>query len=160
MRIISPLSDLTAFPEIPNTLPGQDLLKNHPAAVLFETIAMKRGTQRTSLEFKRVGADVGPLNDIRAIAGGMVDLAVRLTAEEALGSCEMSEYEMRICAPITAKYLKVQVDIDSTADGYATYCCVIYGLQARKKLLVAESQGTFLFRSAIPQTSTKQHRLG
>lgn len=156
MKIISPTSELAVFPAISHKLSSEQLLNNHPAAVLFETITLQWRAGHCILEFKPGEALANPLGDMSAMAGCMVDLAVRATAEKTLGPCELPEYEMRLYAPFAVESLKLRVDIEAAADGCATYCCTIYRSLAQGKEVLAESQGTLLFRSTAPQTSTSQ----
>lgn len=153
MKIINPTPELAVFPAISNELPSEQLLKNHPASVLFETISLQRCPGHCTLEFKPGQALAGTMDDIGALAGCMVDLAVRAAAEKALGACELPEYEMRLYAPFAAETLKVRVDIEAAENGCATYCCIIYRSLALAKEVLAESQGTLLFQATALQAS-------
>lgn len=159
MKIISPSSELVAAPETRDLPPSNHLLRYHPAAVLFESIVVEHSVRSCTLEFQLGDARWGRLRDIRAVAGCVVDLSVRLAGEKALGRCELSEYEMRVCAPFIANTLSVSVDIDSTQDRYATFHCAIYGQPAPIRQLLAESHGTLLrstSRSATLPQATRQ----
>ncbi|HEY7884501.1 MAG TPA: hypothetical protein VIC08_06080 [Cellvibrionaceae bacterium] len=143
MRIISTSSEPQTLPHTSKALPASKLIKHHPAALLFDVTSLRRDTEHSTFNFKRSPILANTQGDIRATAGCLVDLAVRMAAEQAWGNCELWEYEMHICAPLTAKILQVRVDIESTTHLCATYSCAIYSLVGRKTSLLAESQGTF-----------------
>lgn len=160
MRIIKPSPELASFQESSETPAPNQLLKQHPAALLFNTISIRRGIRHSTLICKLSDGPLDGLCDFRSVTGCLVDLAVRSAAEQSLGSYELSEYEMRLCAPFATKSLKILTNVDLPINGCAIFYCAIYRAELRSVELLAESQGTLSLRSQNSQTTNRQHGQG
>lgn len=155
MRIISTSPESTALSQTPDILSVERLLKHHPATILFDVSLAQYSSEGATFEFKLRDVCTGARSNVSSFAGCMIDLAVRAVAGTTLGNCELSEYEIHIYAPLSAKPLQVYVHIESTMERCATFCCTIRSTATHKNILLAESQGTLLSRAPSLQAPNK-----
>ena len=80
--------------------------------------------------------------ELQGMYGCVFDCAARSAGYASIGQCILSECEMTVHSSPSSSELIVKARIASAHTLHAIYCSEIYSVKGRRKILVAESQGT------------------
>ena len=80
--------------------------------------------------------------ELQGMYGCVFDCAARSAGYASIGQCVLSECEMTVHSSPSSPELIVKARIASAHTLHAIYCSEIYSMRGRRKVLVAESQGT------------------
>lgn len=146
MRIISTSSGKEPLHLIPQPAPADDFIKSHPARSLFSLGIIEASARTIKLEIEAREQTQDCRSEIRATLGCVIDYAARLVGGNAIGSCDLLEYEVTLRGEVKGATFLVYAQLVTATDDTAAYHCAIYAKQEDRLVLVADSQGTLVKR--------------
>lgn len=117
-----------------------NILNGHPISALFNVRITDYSAGSIVLGLSARAPQSGSAGALGCIA----DCVARLAAQESVGTCVVSEYELNAYAQSTAAEFIASAQIRTTTEEHATYSCEIYALENAIHIPLAQAQGTLL----------------
>ncbi len=171
MRIISTFPVFESPTPIHRAPAADELIKSHPVTLFFTASVTRSYGHGIVLVLKPRDSLAGNPGEVRSLLGCVVDCATRLAGANAIGVCDLSEYELTIHSEAIHgdaihgdaihgdamdETLLVTAHIEAVSPRFATCHCTIQTTHAQtahaaaceKSRLIAEAQGTLVRRMA------------
>jgi hypothetical protein len=117
-----------------------DMVNNHMLKSFFQVDLLECTAKKVTFGLTPQDALVN--KELQGMFGCVFDCAARSVGYASIGHCVLSECEMTMHAEPSSPELFVRARIGTAHTWHAMYYSEIYSVKGRRKILVAESQGT------------------